>query len=108
MTFNYTPLISSNRVRSVRQVFSSVKGEFKLRSLDGINTEKDMWDLTFMGDLTYINQIDTALRTHLVTGERLEWVDPYGADKLWSCEEWSLYFEQGKWFLKAMFKEEPL
>ena len=74
-TFTYTPTYFINKTVSPRVRKSPFGDGYTQRAGDGLNTQRQVWDVEFIADATTIDAIETFLET---TGgvDNFDWTPP--------------------------------
>jgi len=93
-TFNYCPSVDSSQEESTK-VLESVFGDGYSQTVpDGINSIKRVWNVSFTGSISYVNEIRDFLRLRGGT-ESFDWT-PVGEEAgKWKCKNWSKVFPSG-------------
>jgi phage-related protein len=86
--FNYSPVNGPTATIDAKTLEASFGDGYEQRVGDGINTMREVWNLTFTGSRAYVEEIYTFLKSKAgVTS--FTWTPPGGTEIKVTCKSWS-------------------
>ena len=87
-TFTYSPTYSATIVIAPRNLVAKFNDGYQLRAPDGINTQLNMWNLTFNKPSSEIDPIESFITSRKGVYYFL-WTPCGGEEGIYVCKEWS-------------------
>lgn len=105
-TFSYTPSYPAQAERAPKVRGISYGDGYELRTEDGINSFKEVWNLSFFSmELSDGNAIDDFLKTHKGVNY-FQWTTPKGLLANFICKAWTYSLDRGnKVTITAKFEQ---